>query len=169
MNAELKRGNINALLADLAEFVSFELKEANIEITLNLAEKLPFVDFDERLMKQAFLNLIKNASAAMIGGGKLSISSGVLEGEIAIAVADSGDGISEGNLPKVFEPFFTTRDSGSGLGLTLVYKIIREHSGEISVESRIGEGTVFTVLLPMPQTDRRLISYRTDFKNGRNP
>jgi signal transduction histidine kinase len=159
VNAELRRGNINALIAELAEFVSFELSSASIECVLNLAEKLPSLDFDERLMKQALLNLISNAKAAMSEGGILSISTETHEGKARISIADTGTGISEENLAKIFEPYFTTRENGTGLGLTMVYKIIAEHQGEISVKSSKGEGSVFIITLPVPQTERKLITY----------
>jgi signal transduction histidine kinase len=159
MNMEPRYGNINTLIAEVAEFVSFELKEARIESVLELQGDLPFVNFDERFMKQALLNLIKNAMAAMTpGGGKLTIKTAVGdEGNILVTVADTGVGISGENLPKIFEPYFTTKETGSGLGLTLVFKIIREHQGEISVKSRPGEGTAFIITLPVPQKERRLI------------
>jgi len=159
MNAELRRGDVNALITELAEFVSFELKNARIECDLNLAENLPKVNIDERLMKQALLNLIKNAIAAMVEGGKLSITTEASEGELLINIADTGVGIPEENFSKIFEPYFTTKESGSGLGLTMVFKIIKEHHGEISVRSKKGEGSVFFIILPVPQPERRLLTY----------
>ena len=159
MNAELRRGDINSFIRELAEFVSFELKESNIECELNLEEKLPPINFDERLMKQALLNLIKNAAGAMPQGGKLTITTEETGGELRISFADTGIGIPEENLVKIFEPYFTTKETGTGLGLTLVFKIVREHQGEINVRSREGEGSVFIITLPMPQTDQRLIAY----------
>ena len=159
MNAKLRRGNINALIADLAEFVTPELKEAGVTCALNLAENLPAVDFDQALVKQALLNLIKNAAAAMSGGGELTVTTEAAEDEVYITIADTGTGIPEENLSKIFEPYFTTKDNGTGLGLTVVYKVIREHGGEIRVESREGEGTVFVITLPIPQIERRLITY----------
>jgi signal transduction histidine kinase len=83
----------------------------------------------------------------------------VADNEIRISVCDTGLGISEENLNKIFEPYFTTRDNGTGLGLTLVFKIIREHQGEILVDSREGEGTDFEISLPVCQKERRLIGY----------
>ena len=159
MNADLKRGNINAFISELVKFVSFELKKARIKCVFNLADNLPPVDFDVSLMTQAMLNLINNAAAAMSGGGELSITTEEAEGEVLITIADTGAGIPEDCLSKIFEPYFTTKKNGTGLGLTLVFKIIKEHQGEISVKSREGEGTVFTISLPIPQTDRRLITY----------
>jgi PAS domain S-box-containing protein len=159
MDMDLREGNINTLIAELTEFVWFELEEAHIECILELAEKMPVIRFDERYMKQALLNLIKNAQAAMPGGGCLTIKTEVLDAEIRVGVQDTGTGISEKNLSKIFEPYFTTKETGSGLGLTLVFKIIREHQGEITVKSREGEGSRFIITLPIPQKERRLISY----------
>ena len=161
MNAELRRGNINALIKELAEFVSFELDASGIECVINLAENVPLVNFDERLMKQALLNLIKNAIAAMSSGGRLSITTEASERELFINIADTGTGICEENISKIFEPYFTTKETGSGLGLTMVFKIIKEHQGEISVRSRNGEGTVFFITLPIPQTELRLLAFES--------
>jgi PAS domain S-box-containing protein len=157
MNVEPREGNINTLITELTEFVRYELEEARIECFLDLGQDIPLILFDERYMKQALLNLIKNAAAAMPGGGKLTIKTEKRDTEILVRVLDTGTGISKENLAKIFEPYFTTKETGSGLGLTLVFKIIREHQGEISVKSREGEGTCFTISLPVPQKERRLI------------
>jgi PAS domain S-box-containing protein len=157
MDMQLRSGNINTVITAMAEFVSFELEEAGIECVLDLQEDLPLINFDERFMKQTFLNLIKNAIAAMPEGGKLTIKTEALDTEVRITVADTGIGIPGENLEKIFEPYYTTRETGSGLGLTLVFKIIREHQGEISVKSRPGEGSAFIITLPAPQKEQRLI------------
>ena len=162
INVELRRGDINPLLRDLMEFASLELKDAGIESVLNLADDIPALDFDERLMKQTLLNLIKNAAAAMSTGGKLVIASEAGDGEVIITIADNGTGIPEKDLVKIFEPYYTTKETGTGLGLTMAFKIVKEHNGEISVKSREGEGTVFTITLPISETGRRLIEYRKE-------
>jgi signal transduction histidine kinase len=159
MDMNLREGDINALITELVEFVWYELEQNHIECELKLEKEIPLILFDERYMKQALLNLIKNAQAAMPEGGTLNIKTEKTDTDILISVIDTGVGISEENLSKIFEPFFTTRETGSGLGLTLVFKIIREHLGEITVKSRKGEGTCFTISLPAPQKDRRLITY----------
>jgi signal transduction histidine kinase len=157
MDLDTRLGNINVMIGELAEFLSFELKAAKVDCRLELAENLPFVQFDNRYMKQALLNLIKNAIAAMPLGGKLTIKTAAQDADVNISVADTGTGISEENISKIFEPYYTTKVTGSGLGLTLVFKIIREHQGEISVKSKLGEGAVFTISLPIPQSEKRLI------------
>ncbi|MDR0513269.1 MAG: PAS domain-containing sensor histidine kinase [Treponema sp.] len=162
MNVQLRRGNINALIENLIEFLSFELVHAKVNCTLNLMQDVPLVNFDERLMKQAILNLIKNAIAAMSNGGTLIITTEAAERDLIISIADSGSGITAENISKIFEPYFTTKDSGSGLGLTVVFKIVREHSGEITVRSKEGEGSVFIITLPIPQVTQRLIAAQPD-------
>ena len=159
MNPVLRRGNINTLIEDLVQFVSMEMEAAKIGVTLNLAEDLSTVDIDAGLMKTALLNLVKNAAAATEQGGKLIITTKETEGEVLISIADTGTGISEEDLNKIFEPYFTTKNNGTGLGLTVVFKVIKEHLGEINVTSREGEGSVFTISLPIPHTERRLLAY----------
>jgi PAS domain S-box-containing protein len=159
MLLELREKNVNPLIEELAELVRAELEEAHIRLLLELDEKLPPALIDERYMKQVLLNLIKNAQAAMPNGGLLTIATQTSDNEIRISVCDTGTGISAENLKKIFDPYFTTKDNGTGLGLTLVFKIIREHQGEISVESREGEGTNFEIILPVYQKKMRLIAY----------
>jgi signal transduction histidine kinase len=161
MPMNFRLGNINTLIEELIEFVSYEMRESHIECSLDLAEELPLIEFDERYMKQALLNLIQNAVSAMPGGGSLCIQTSATEMDVAISISDSGIGIPEKNISKIFEPYFTTKESGSGLGLTLVFKIVREHRGEISVKSKGGDGSTFTITLPIPQKDQRLISYKS--------
>jgi signal transduction histidine kinase len=95
----------------------------------------------------------------MPSGGVLTIRTETAADDVRVSVADTGIGIPEENLPKIFEPYFTTRETGSGLGLTLVFKIVKEHRGEISVKSKEGEGTCFVIILPVPQKETKLIAY----------
>ncbi|MDR2943164.1 MAG: PAS domain S-box protein [Treponema sp.] len=159
MTLDLREGDINKLISQMIEFVRYELEQAKIMCLLELDEKLPGILFDERYMKQALLNLVKNAQAAMPKGGILTIATKQVDNDIRILFSDTGVGISEENLSKIFEPYFTTRESGTGLGLTQVFKIIREHKGEISVSSKEGEGTDFEILLPVLQKVVRMIEY----------
>jgi signal transduction histidine kinase len=159
MNLDLREGNINVLIGELMGFMGYELSGASIVCNLELEEGLPLLTFDERYLKQVLLNLVKNAAAAMPEGGKLTVRTWHKDNEAFISVLDTGVGIPEENLSKIFEPYFTTKATGSGLGLTLVFKIIREHQGEISVKSREGEGTCFTISLPIPQREHRLIGF----------
>ncbi len=160
MDAHPEEADINKLLEDLLEFVHFELEEADVELVSELGDELPTLEFDEKLMKQALLNIINNAVAAMPEGGSLTVAT-ERKGEVVLVhVKDSGSGISDENMAKIFEPYFTTKDFGSGLGLTVVYKIVKEHGGEIAVKSKEGEGTTFTISLPIPVKELRLLGWK---------
>ena len=162
MTLNTREGDFNAFIRELADFTGYELREAGVQAVLDLDEKLPPLEFDERIMKQAMLNLVQNAVGAMKGGGTLTIKTERQDNEAVISVTDTGSGIPEENLAKIFEPYFTTKECGSGLGLTLVFKIIREHRGEIGVASREGEGSRFTIVLPITQKERRLLPVGED-------
>lgn len=149
--------NINALIQELVTFVQYELQEAGIDVEEMPAINLPLLNLDENLMKQALLNIIMNALAAMPNGGTLHINTLLKDNLVHIRIKDTGSGIPKEMVSKIFEPYFTTKDNGSGLGLTMVYKVIKEHGGEIRVMSKEGEGTTFTILLPVPQTDKKLL------------
>ena len=157
MTLNLRERNINAFIRELVDFVIYELEEANVTVVLELDEQLALIDFDDQILKQALLNLIQNATAAMESGGTLTIRTAAKDNNAEISIIDTGTGISEKNLAKIFEPYFTTKERGSGLGLTMVFKIIREHRGEITVNSKEGKGTCFTITLPIPQRERRLL------------
>jgi two-component system, sporulation sensor kinase E len=159
MDVQLRDGDPGELVSGIAEFIGPEAEKAGVMVELAVAEGLPRVALDERLMKQALLNLVKNALAAMPGGGKLRLAAERVEDEVRLTVEDSGVGISEEDLPKIFEPYFTTKENGTGLGLTITFKIVREHDGEITVSSRPGQGSSFTINLPVPQKERRLLPY----------
>lgn len=118
---------------------------------LSFEEGFPEIKLDQVLMRQAFTNLIQNALDAMEGKGVLRMKAFLRPAarRVQIEVSDTGDGIPEEDLHKVFLPFFTTKSKGTGLGLALVHKIILSHNGHITVESRKGKGTLFTVILPI--------------------
>ncbi|MDR2660148.1 MAG: PAS domain S-box protein [Spirochaetaceae bacterium] len=154
------KSDINRLIKDVVKFIHYELNASGIKYKLQLEKEIPVIQIDKRYIKQALLNLIKNSIEAMSNsGGLLTIITESNEQEVKIHVCDNGPGIPEADKPRIFEPYFTTKIKGSGLGLTLVFKIIREHSGEIEVNSKLGEGACFTIKLPMPQIDNRLLSY----------
>jgi two-component system, sporulation sensor kinase E len=159
MDVQLREDDPGALVAGIADFIRPEAERAGVMVDLAVADGLPRVALDERLMKQALLNLVKNALAAMPGGGKLRLAADRVEDEVRLTVEDSGVGISEEDLPKIFEPYFTTKENGTGLGLTITFKIVREHDGEITVSSRPGQGSVFAINLPVPQKERRLLPF----------
>jgi signal transduction histidine kinase len=155
----LREGNINELIVKIMEFVTPEMEQSKILCMLELNDNIPRILMDERLIKQALLNLIKNAQTAMPNGGVLTVASNYSDNEIKISVCDTGVGISTENMAKIFEPYFTTTETGTGLGLTHVYKIIRAHQGEMTVDSAPGVGSDFRIILPVPQKETRMIAY----------
>ncbi len=162
MNAELVPEDLNRLVRELMDFMRFELERAGITVELELLEACPLIGLDEKYMKQALLNIVKNAISAMPQGGTLRIATLRKASMLVLTVSDTGVGIPEENLAKIFEPYFTTREFGSGLGLTLVYKIVKEHLGDIAVSSKVGQGTTFILSFPIPQKEKRLIDYREE-------
>lgn len=159
MDVNLKERSLLSVIDETMQLVRPELEEDGIEIEMLLEENVPLLQLDEKLVKQALLNIIKNAMNAMSGGGHLAIHVFAESDNVILIIKDDGEGISEENLNKIFEPYFTTKDFGSGLGLTLVYKIIKEHNGEIQLKSKLGIGTSFIIKLPVPQTEQHLISW----------
>ncbi len=162
MNVELILGSINSVLEDLVVFLSPEASDKKIEIKTDLERYLPSVEIDQRYMRQSLLNIVENAFSAMPGGGVLRIST-KLDGDFeVIRIEDNGTGIDEESLSKIFEPYFTTKASGTGLGLTVVYKVVKEHHGDIFVTSEMGKGTVFTIKLPVPRSQRKALVSKED-------
>ncbi len=165
MDTKLEDSDINQVIKGLLEFVKYELEESNIRVETHLEEDLPKIKLDAKYFKQALLNLIKNSLYAMPDGGILKIETGQSGDTVFVKVIDNGVGIPKDIIDKIFEPYFTTKDFGTGLGLTLVYKIVKEHMGEIAVESKEGKGTTFILSFPVPQKEKRLIGYVGDAKN----
>jgi PAS domain S-box-containing protein len=159
MDVELREGDPGQVVREVAELLRFEAEGQGVKLDLKIGDSVPRVLIDKRYLKQALLNLAKNALAAMPKGGSLALTVEGDEQEVRITVADTGTGIPEEDLPKIFEPYFTTKDSGTGLGLTITFKIVKEHQGEISVNSKVGEGSSFTISLPVPQREHRLLTW----------
>lgn len=149
--------DLNALVAELGEFMRLEAEQGSVSLTVDCDRAVPLLPIDKRYMKQALLNLVKNALGAMPEGGSLTLRTALAGDEVRLSVEDSGVGIAEDKLGKIFEPYFTTKENGTGLGLTLAYKIVKEHSGDITVRSRPGQGSTFTITLPVPQRERRML------------
>ena len=140
--------DLNALVRDAAEFLKPELKSRNVLLELDLAPGLPALDVDEDQLKQAFYNIIKNASEAMKQGGLIKIRTGS-DGEwVNVTFADTGGGMTQETMARVFEPYFTTKKTGSGLGLMITQRIVRAHGGEVVLESDPGKGLRITLRLP---------------------
>jgi nitrogen-specific signal transduction histidine kinase len=154
MDTRLRLGQLNRVLTEICDFVEPELQEHAVVLMRDFSSSLPRLEFDEHLIKQAVLNVIKNAMNAMECGGKLTIRT-VLDGNhVLLTISDTGVGMDEQTQQKIFEPYFTTKATGTGLGLTVVYKIMKEHKGDVTVQSRPKEGSSFVFSFPVPKSQR---------------
>jgi signal transduction histidine kinase len=153
--------NMNDVIDGITRILESEAKEKNVEITRDFTAGLPTVWIDREQMKQVFMNLVLNAIQSMKNqGGALSIStrfhsrdqSGQPGQFVQVEIRDTGVGIPEENLDHIFDPFFTNKDEGSGLGLSISHQIVQEHGGYITVESQVGVGTSFFVNIPLGKT-----------------
>jgi len=151
---QLRSENINSIIEESVRFFSPEIKDRDIVVEQELRSDLPPLQLDRDQMKQAFYNVIKNSLEAMKQRGILRIRSDMDETHVLIRFIDTGGGISAENLSQAFEPYFTTKSTGSGLGLLIVRRIVREHGGELSVQSTEGKGITLTIRLPY--LDRRV-------------
>ena len=142
------RQDLNSLVRDAAEFLGPELKSRNILLELDLASGLPVLEVDQDQLKQAFYNIVKNSSEAMKQGGLLKIRTGSDSEWVNINFADTGGGMTQEAMARIFEPYFTTKQSGSGLGLMITQRIVRAHGGEVVIESDPGNGLKITIRLP---------------------
>lgn len=142
--------DVNELLESIVLFMDKQMREGNIDIETNFEPEIPRVMGSTNQLRQVFLNLIRNAKEAMPQGGTLSLETTMEDKRVIIDVRDTGIGISEEIQDKLFEAFFTTKAAvkGVGLGLSVCYGIIKDHGGEIRVESEEGKGSTFSVLLP---------------------
>ena len=135
-----------------------EFENRRITVSVDITEAIPAVQLDRSQIKQVFFNLIKNALEAMPDGGALRIEMGAGDVYVDIAFIDTGKGIAPEELQRVFEPYHTTKQTGSGLGLMIVQRIIDEHGGEIELSSKPGAGTCFKVRLPRSERRVRLLT-----------
>ena len=151
---QLRPENINAIVEEAVRFFALEIKDRDIVVEQELRSDLPLLELDRDQIKQAFYNVIKNSFEAMKSRGILRIRTDLDESHVIVRFTDTGGGISAENLSRVFEPYFTTKTSGTGLGLLIVRRIVREHGGELSIESSEGKGLTLTIRLP--HIDRRV-------------
>lgn len=167
MKVNFEKCSFNEIVNKVVRIAEAELRENGIVLDLHLSTSMPNVLMDVGLMQQALLNLVKNGIQAMENTGrekKITIST-YLDGANAIlSVKDSGCGMTEKQMEKIFEPYFTTKSNGTGLGLTVLFKIIKEHNGDIHVNSVKNEGSEFVISLPIPQDELFRIQYNPEGK-----
>jgi signal transduction histidine kinase len=147
---EAKECQVNDVIETSINLIQYDKKAREITMKKDLASQLPAVTADCNQLSQVFVNLILNAIDAMPQGGVLTVRSRVSGDDIVIQFQDSGVGIPPEDLIKIFDPFYTTKEKGTGLGLAVSYNIVKKMNGTLTVESEVGQGTTFTVSLPVP-------------------
>jgi signal transduction histidine kinase len=147
---EAKECQVNDVIETSINLIQYDKKAREITMKKDLASQLPAVTADCNQLSQVFVNLILNAIDAMPQGGVLTVRSRVSGDDIVIQFEDSGVGIPPEDLIKIFDPFYTTKEKGTGLGLAVSYNIVKKMNGTLTVESEVGQGTTFTVSLPVP-------------------
>ena len=157
ISMEVETVNLNKQLENFVEFIKPELDRKKLSLDTKIAKNIPDLLLDSKLLKQVLINLAQNAIAATEAGGKINISTLVKNDSVFVYFADSGIGMDKETQNRIFEPYYTTKVTGTGLGLTMVYKIIKEFGGNINVKSEVGKGTIFTISLPIPQKETRLL------------
>ncbi|MEE9911345.1 MAG: hypothetical protein K4571_06435 [Deltaproteobacteria bacterium] len=153
---ELKKepADLTDLTKQSVRLIAAEAKAGSVEVEVNPAENLPRVPVDSDKIKQVLLNIFLNALAAMPSGGRLSIRIAAADKELTVTVSDTGEGIAEENLPRIYDPYFTSKPAGTGLGLAIVQKIMEAHGGTVRVESRAQKGTTVTLRFGLTAAER---------------
>jgi two-component system, sporulation sensor kinase E len=154
---QLHPENINAIVEEAVRFFSAEIEARDIVVETELRSDLPLLQVDREQMKQAFYNVIKNSFEAMKRRGILRIRTDLDESHVRVSFIDTGGGMSAETLSHVFEPYYTTKESGTGLGLLIVRRIVREHGGELAIESTEGKGLTLTIRLPFKEQRVRML------------
>jgi PAS domain S-box-containing protein len=154
---QLAPGSLNDAARETLELLRPELENRGLTVKEKLAPRLPLAPIDAGQIKQALVNLIKNAMQAMTRGGVLTVETGGTAESVWISVADTGGGIAPDKINLIFEPFYTTKKKGTGLGLMIVQRIVRQHGGHINLESRVGQGTTFRLSVPLRERQPRLL------------
>jgi signal transduction histidine kinase len=143
-----------ALFDEIAPIIRPEADRNRVVLAVD-CDSSSIVNGDPAMLRQAFLNLALNACQAMPDGGTLRIQAKLAGRQVQVLVSDTGTGILPEHLDKIFDLYFTTKPKGSGIGLSMVYRIVQMHDGEIEIESTPGKGTTFRILLPRPEQIER--------------
>lgn len=157
MKVQLSLCSMNDIVTKTVSLVKAELEEKGIELRVHLATSLAKVFADSSLMEQSILNLVKNAMQAIPEDRKapqITISTYMESDMVKVSVQDNGCGMTEDQMSKIFEPYYTTKSSGTGLGLTVLFKIMKQHGGDVVVHSVYGEGSEFILQVPIPQNQK---------------
>ena len=149
---------LNDVVRATIELLRPEIDNRGIVFEQKLLRQLPQVRMDPAQIQQALVNLVRNALQAMTKGGVLRLQTGQSSENVWVSVADTGSGIPADHVKRIFEPFYTTKKKGSGLGLMIVQRIVRDHGGGIELESRVDEGSTFRIWLPLHERGPRLLA-----------
>ncbi len=176
VQANMQLANPNDLLQNIISFFAPELEEKNIDVELELCKSAPRLLLDEKLFREVIINLMQNSIAAIESlrkdtinaddsdidyRGRITVNSVIKNEKYLMSFKDNGTGMDELTSNRIFEPYYTTKATGTGLGLTTVYKIIKEFRGDIQVRSSLGKGTTFKISLPVPQKNIKLLADRS--------
>jgi len=148
---------VDRLLEETLRGMQREIDDRGVWVEREFPEELPELQLDKGQMHQAFYNIIRNAAQAMTEGGVLTLRVSVTDAAVAVSFSDTGSGIDAEDLGAVFDPYHTTKVEGTGLGLMIVQRILRDHGGQIEIETRPGKGTTVTLLLPRFERRVRLL------------
>ena len=146
---QLKPVDLGRLISSTVDLLSSELLKRHIKWQVDCQHNGATLPADPNQLRQVLINLIQNAADAMPPGGSLTIATKTNDGYLELAISDTGQGIPKEALAKIFDPFFTTKENGTGLGLAMVHSIVKAHHGTIHADSQPGQGTTFTVRLPV--------------------
>lgn len=156
-----KLASLNDVVEQTLELLRPEIENRGLGVKTRLARRLTATPIDPTQMQQVLVNLVKNAMQAMSRGGILTLQTGESSDGVWVSIADTGGGIPQEQISRIFEPFYTTKKKGTGLGLMIVQRIIRAHEGKIEVESNVGHGTTFRIWLPLHERRPRLLKEKT--------
>ena len=153
VNLTRSSGNLNQIVNDVLELLQPQITANKIDVRLSLSEHTSDGMIDDSSMRGALMNLLLNAIEAMPNGGTLSVTSDQIDDTLRLEIVDTGRGISEELVKNIFEPFFTTKEQGLGLGMPYAKKIIEQHGGAITLDSKPWEGTTIRITLPAERKD----------------
>jgi two-component system sensor histidine kinase HydH len=149
MHLRLEPANLTEVIDRSVEELARHNPPYDVAVFKNYAPELRPIPMDSELMQRVFYNLLLNAAQATVPGGAVTVKTRQVDGSAEVSVIDRGHGVAKEHLENIFNPFFTTKSDGVGLGLAIVSKIVDEHGGKISVDSEKGSGSVFRVFLPL--------------------
>lgn len=146
--------DFNALVRETVGFLRNEVENRGIQVDVLTPKEMPPVSLDRDQFRQALYNVIRNSFQAMGSSGQLRVATACDDSHVWVSIGDTGGGIDPDSLSRIFQPYYTTKENGSGLGLHIVQRIVRAHGGEIMIQSALGKGMLFTIRLP--RQDRRV-------------